>query len=249
MPRFTFAVLVASPLLLFTASAHSALIQVDFENLSAVAEEQTQAGWDSQLLADGPVVGAIDIALTSEGIANGIGATIDDDSDGWESRGGLSFHQRAQVSGTSFDDLVEDFIATRDGVANITFTGLTVGGKYLLEAWHNDSYTLNAGFAAGAGSVTPSVNSGGFLLGSSAGSITNLYGAQTDGSFGISMLDFTATASTVSVSLTSSNPSGFLPISAIRFSAVPEPQAPLISLLGVLGLLGAARRRGKSLRD
>ncbi|MCG8583856.1 MAG: FecR family protein [Pirellulales bacterium] len=202
------------------------LIRVDLQLRGSVLDQHTNAGWTRQDLDHDAHMNpkTSRLHLTTAGTAAGITATLAGDTDGWEARGG-SPHNRAQVTGTSFNDVVEDLWATRDEDATIAFTGLSVGGEYTLQVWHNDSFTINAGFATGGGTVTPSVV-GGTLVSSSAGTITNLNGAQADGAFGITSIVFIATAANATVTLDGNSRNGFLPINAIRFTSAP-PEKPI----------------------
>lgn len=83
--------------------------------------------------------------------------------------------ERAAVSGTSFNDLVSDLWFNRQMSLTLSLAGLAVGTQYEFQAWHNDSYTVNQGAAAGGGTVTPSLT-GGSVLSSVDGTITNLRG-------------------------------------------------------------------------
>ncbi|WP_216593899.1 PxKF domain-containing protein [Thioflavicoccus mobilis] len=206
------------------------LMQVDLQE-SGASNQQTQAGWDAQELPHDPDgVGSFSLLLTSAGSTAGITATLGGDSDGWEARGPGQSSARGQISGTSLDDLLEDFVLTRDEDASVSLTGLVVGDEYLFQAWNNDSYTVNTGFAAGAGTVTPSVT-GGIVQSSSNGTITNLYGTQTDSAFGATSLRFTATSSSATIDLDGNNPNGYLPINGIRFSQVTSV-APTAAVTG-----------------
>lgn len=235
------------PILLFVwaESSSAALIEVDFQNIGAL-NQQIQTGWNAQELSTGPAgAGSFSLVLTSDGIAAGISATLGGDSDGWEARGG-STHQRGQITGTSFNDLFEDLILTRDQDASVSLTGLTIGRDYLFQVWHNDSYLVNQGFGSGGGTVTPLVV-GGIELSKSIGTITNLKGIQTDSAFGVTDILFTATSASATINLDGTNTNGFLPINGISFSesisAVPEPSIFLLFGIGALGLITSLRNR------
>ncbi|MCG8583855.1 MAG: hypothetical protein MI757_03995, partial [Pirellulales bacterium] len=97
-------------------TAHATmLVQVDLELSGSPADQQTQADWNSQTIdsdSEGNANSYL-LTLTAGGNAAGITATLAGDTDGlWEARGG-SPHNRAQVTGTSFNDVVEDLWATR----------------------------------------------------------------------------------------------------------------------------------------
>ena len=71
----------------------------------------------------------------------------------------------------------------------MAFSGLSTGATYRVRTWHNDSYSLNAGFAAGGGTV-PISASGATVVSSTSGTVTNRRGAQTDSAFGIAAMTF-----------------------------------------------------------
>ncbi|SFK83652.1 PEP-CTERM protein-sorting domain-containing protein [Nitrosomonas aestuarii] len=243
MKRNTYFKLLPALFFVWAESSGASLIKVDLQNIGA-ANQQTQAGWTPQELPTGPAgAGGFDLILTSDGTAAGISATLGGDSDGWEARGGSS-QQRGQITGTSFNDLLEDLVATQDQDAFVSITGLTIGKDYLFQTWHNDSYLVNQGFGSGGGTVTPSVI-GGIELSKSIGTITNLKGIQTDSAFGVTSILFTATSASATINLDGTNTNGFLPINGISFSesisAVPEPPIFLLFSIGVLGLITSLR--------
>lgn len=201
----------------------------------------TQPGWTPNEipLAGNPAIQVL--ALTASGSAAGITATLDG-GDNWSSRGNQS--DRATVQGTTFNDVVADLWFNRQNSFTLTLTGLLTGTQYTVRSWHNDSYTLNAGAAAGGGSVVPSVT-GGLVLTATNGTITNLRGSQTDSAFGIMTLGFTATASTAVVTMTrvGGDFTG-VPLSGLEVMtmAVPEPgSVPLLALAAAI--FAACRRR------
>jgi len=209
------------------------LIQVDFDD-ATLTPADVQAGWDGQAVVNA-TVSTIPVTLTADGTAAGITATLGGDSNTWESR-----DRGNAVTGTSFNDVIEELVATRDGGATVAFTGLTPGLEYTMRTWHNDP--VASGFGTGGGTVTPSVV-GGTELTSTVGSITNLWGARTDSDFGITSITFTATSTNPTVTWTGTNPSNFFPISGLQLTAIPEPSAFFLSAFALLGLLAFGRRR------
>lgn len=197
------------------------LIAADLQSPVAV----TQSGWTAFALdrnVTSPAVQALQ--PTAAGASVGISATLDGGT-GWDARGQDA--ERATVSGTSFNDVVSDLWFNRQMSLTLSLAGLAVGTQYEFQAWHNDSYTINEGAAAGGGTVTPSLI-GGTTLSSVNGTITNLRGGQSDSAFGITSLVFAPTGSTATITLTRSggNFTG-VPLSGIELTtaAVPEPNA------------------------
>jgi hypothetical protein len=235
LPKMTLVLLTAG----FASSANAAtLLQVDLFDTDDGVPGDSQAGWDA-FGAHGNST-SVAVPVTAAGTIAGITVTLGDVGN-WESRGG-SDDNRFQVTGTSFDDVVENFWATRDSAITISFTGLQVGGSYTLEAWHNDSFTPgnNGGFANGGGIITPTVSVG-TIIATSTGTQTNLGNTQTDGAFDTSLITFTATSSDPTVTLTSTNVFGYLLINGATLTAIPEPSTT--ALLGLGGLALILRRR------
>ena len=212
--------------------------------------QTTQPGWFAEEAAI--VTNSTTLALTptASGLAAGIGATMVS-SQNWTSRGGTNPNNRMPVTGTSFDSVVSDLWSSPSMSFSISFTGLTVGANYRIRTWHNDSYLLNQGFAAGGGIVTPSI-SGGTVVSSANGTVTNLRGAQTDAAFGIADLQFIATISNPLVTyLRTGGDITALPVNGVEFTgpesaAVPEPgqvAASLVLLAGIGGYVFLKRRK------
>lgn len=197
------------------------LIAADLQSPVAV----TQPDWTAFALdrnVTSPAVQALQ--PTAAGASVGISATLDGGT-GWDARGLDA--ERAAVSGTSFNDVVSDLWFNRQMSLTLSLVGLAAGTQYELQAWHNDSYTVNEGAAAGGGTVTPSL-SGGTVVSSVNGTITNLRGGQSDSAFGITSLVFAPTGSTATITLTRSggNFTG-VPLSGLELTtaAVPEPES------------------------
>ena len=215
------------------------LVAADFQSLSAV----TQPGWNG-LGLDTDVVssGTQALQVTSAGAAVGITATLDGGAS-WNGRG--PDRDRAVVAGTSFNDVVSDLWFNRQMTATLQLTGLGTNTQYTLRAWHNDSYTINEGAAAGGGTVTPSL-AGGIVNSATNGTVTNLRGTQTDAAFGITTLVFTPTSSTAAITFTRNGGSFTgIPISGIRLATaiVPEPATCTLALTGLAWGLWQLRRR------
>jgi hypothetical protein len=125
---------------------------------------------------------------------------------------------------------------------------LVTGTQYTVRAWHNDSYTVNEGAAAGGGTVTPSLV-GGILNSATNGTVTNLWGTQSDAAFGITTLVFTSTAPTAAITFTRNGGSFTgIPMSGVQLTTavVPEPATAGLLLVGAIGVLALHRRRRRT---
>jgi hypothetical protein len=216
-----FAAFVFGGLWMTPARGEVTLVAADLQSLVSV----TQPGWSGMGGDVNIVLPAVQVlALTASGSAAGITATLDGVSN-WNPRG--PDRDRAAVVGTTFNDVVSDLWFTRSLSYSLTLGGLVQGTRYTLRAWHNDSYTINTGAAAGGGTVTPTLT-GGTIMASTTGAITNLYGLQTDASFGVAMLEFTAdgTGATITMTRSGGDFTG-IPVSGLQVTtlAVPEPTA------------------------
>lgn len=213
------------------------LIAADLQSPVAV----TQPDWTAFALdrnLTSPAVQALQ--PTAAGASVGISATLDGGT-GWDARGQDA--ERATVSGTSFNDVVSDLWFNRQMSLTLSLAGLAVGTQYEFQAWHNDSYTVNQGAAAGGGTVTPSL-SGGTVLSSVNGTITNLRGGQNDSAFGITSLVFEPTGSIATITLTRTGGSFTgIPLSGIALTTavVPEPESLALVAAAIAG--GATWRR------
>jgi len=239
---------------LFSAIGHGALILSDLQSNGDhpdwYREGQTlQPGWFAQEIGVLTALTSVSLTPTASGIAAGIGATMVSTAV-WESRGGFNPNERRAVTGTSFDSVVSDLWATRRMSFSISFTGLSTASSYRIRTWHNDSYLLNEGFAAGGGIISPSV-SGATLVSSANGTVTNLRGAQSDAAFGIADVTFIPTISNPIITYTRVG-GGFtaIPINGVEFTtdsaAVPEPgqvAASLLLLGGIGGYVFLRRRK------
>lgn len=203
------------------ACGEVALVAADLQSLVAV----TQPGWIAMGGDVDSVLPAVQVlALTANGSAAGLTATLACDTN-WNPRG--LDRDRAAVVGTTFNDVVSDLWFTRSLSYSLTLGGLVQGTRYTLRAWHNDSYTINSGAAAGGGTVTPTLT-GGTIVTSTTGAITNLHGLQTDAAFGVAMLEFMADGTDATITMTRSGGDFTgIPVSGLQVTtlAVPEPTA------------------------
>jgi len=230
---------VVAPL---AARAEVAILAGDLQSLSAI----TQPGWNGLgLSVDVVSSGTQLLQTTAAGTSAGITATLDGGAS-WNGRG--PDRDRSAVLGTSFDDVVSDLWFNRQMTATLYLSGLTTGTSYTLRAWHNDSYSVNEGAAAGGGTVTPGLV-GGTVTSATNGTVTNLRGTQTDAAFGITTLVFTSTSSTAAITFTRNGGSFVgIPMSGIQLTTavVPEPVVNGVLVLGAVGLFAARRSRGRT---
>lgn len=215
------------------------LMQVDLQMVGSLAGQEDQAGW---------TVWDVDKAQTNNLITKsieGIGITINTNGGGWVSaRGGNAEGRGGDITGTSWDDVVEDFAISRNGngSATMAFTNLNSALTYTLTAHHNDPYTLNSGFSGRT--QTPSITTGTVFGEADAGFITNLrLGSRADSAFNPSMIRFTPDGSgKASIRFTSS--ADFVLLNGFELYAVPEPSHfVLLSSALALGLVMIRRRR------
>lgn len=221
------------------ARADVLIMVADLQSLAGV----TQPGWNGMGMDVSVVAsGTQTLQVTATGTALGVTASLNGGAS-WNSRGSES--NRAAVVGTTFDDVVSDLWFNRQLTATLNLTGLMTGTQYTLQAWHNDSYALNEGAAAGGGTVAPSLV-GGVVNSASNGTVTNLRGTQTNAAFGITTLVFTSTSSAAAITFTRNGGSFTgIPMSGIRVStaAVPEPATCALALAGLAGSTWWFRRR------
>lgn len=235
---------IAAALFASMGNSNAATVfQIDFQMAGSPAGQESESGWtawdvtkqDTALESINSTVGGISVTITALG---GTSAYV-------TSRGGTADARGGEITGTSWDNMVEDFIAARDGNGDmsIALTGLNAGFTYTLTGWHNDSYTINQGFSANLGyAITPSMQLGTLVGVADAGASTNLTaGARSDGQFNTSVISFTSDVNgNATILLTGNSTSNFLALSGLQLTAVPEPSAALLGGLGVLALL---RRR------
>lgn len=225
------------------------VLLVDFENAVnpgfsvpvPAGEPITQAGWNRMSVANAPsttvssindTFGGIGIFLTAGG-----GGIFQGRTDGaWNN-----------MSGTSWNNMVEDMIAGRsgNGTVSILLTGLDDSLDHTLTVWHNVSASNGMSFAAGLYAITPSVNVGTLLGSPTSGQATNwhrdLVPLADDDDFLNSVISFNSTGGNAEIILTSASANFFVPMSGLQLDSVPEPSG--VALLGLGGLALMLRRR------
>lgn len=238
-----------------SADAAITVFQIDFQRSDGtIVSQESQSGWTAwgvlRTTEDSTItnsVGGVGLTLTALG-TNAKFESRGGEGDPDDDRGG-------EITGTSWNDVVEDLITARNGTGtgagdmSITLTGLSVGHTYTLTGWHNDSYPINEGFASTVGyAVTPSITLGTLVGLADAGASTNhrpgagpgTSGAWDDADFNTSVISFTSDGSgNATILLTGDSASNFLVLNGLQLS-VPEPSA---ALLGGLGMLILLRRR------
>lgn len=209
---------------------HSAVILSDLQRVfhepdgyPAPTVQVTQSDWFAQEAMRDTASLSLSLTPTASGLAAGVGASMVSTVK-WESRGGDQYpDDRQQVSGTSFDAVVSDFWVTRVNHFDLAFTGLSVGVTYRLRTWHNDSYSQNEGFAAGGGTITPTLSGANWVSGTN-GTVTRLQGAQSDAAFGITELIFIPTISDPTVTYTRSGGSiAAIPVNGVELTTATSP--------------------------
>ena len=225
--------------------AATVLVTADLQYVDGVGQ-LTQAGWQAGEIA---AVGTSSepLPLTASGSALGMTATLVT-SGSWNARGG-STQDRGIVAGTSFNGVVSDLWFNRATSFSLQLSGLVTGSSYQVRAWHNDSYLLNGGAAAGGGTVQASVT-GATLSSRTDGTVTNLYGTKTDAAFGITRIEFVPTATSALVTFTRSGGDFTgVPLSGLEVTSpipVPEPTTCGIALVGLACIGSAALRRRRA---
>jgi Tfp pilus assembly protein PilW len=219
-----------------SAAAATILVSADLQMAGGVGQ-LTQAGWQAGEIAPAATTSSESVPLTAAGAASGLTATLVTVGT-WNSRGGPTA-DRGFVAGTSFNGVVSDLWFNREMSFNLQLSGLVTGTSYAIRTWHNDSYELNAGAAAGGGTIEASV-SGGTLSSRTNGTVTNLRGTQTDSAFGITTIAFVPTSSIATITFTRSGGDFTgVPLSGIELvtdAIVPEPAAWAIALVGLGGV-------------
>jgi len=207
-------------------------------------QHQGQRGVEVVLAAGGPTLLTTPYNTTLfDGTRALIDVTVEEIGD--TGNVGLEFRDRpgageGGVSGTGLDDLLGDLVATRGGLLRLTLSGLP-DGAYRFTGYHNDAYTLNEGFATGSlfdvlvdGALRDTVDA------SNETGPTSLEAIATSDFF------FRAVAGqdvVIDFQSTSAATTGFIPLSGFELTAVPEPAALGLLLVGALGLLPLLCRR------
>jgi hypothetical protein len=209
------ALALAAGLTPFAGSAKAQVFELQSDlQLASAPGQVTQPGWVAENAAKLGVP-TLQLTPTQNGLNAGITASLAGTVN-WESRGG-TVESRGLVTGTSFDGVVSDLWVTRALSFNLNFSGLAIGATYMLRSWHNDSYTINQGFAEGGGIVRLSATDA-TVLSKADGTITNLYGAKSDGNFGIASISFVPTSSTTQITFTRIGGSiTALPVNGLEF--------------------------------
>ena len=231
MGRAWAAIAIASMCL--TANADTILVSADLQG-SGYSGQLAQPGWQIAEVVPAGASGTQTLPLTVAGTASGIQATLVSAAN-WAGRGGPE-PSRGYVAGTSFDGVVSDLWFTRVMTFELQLAGLVPNSSYRVRTWHNDSYTINQGAAAGGGTVRASL-SGGTASTVVDGTITNLYGSQTDANFVATSMTFQPSSSNATVTFTR-NGGGFdgVPLNGVELvavAAVPEPSTYAMALAGL----------------
>lgn len=199
----------------------------------------TQSGWTSSAANNNAPV-------TNTSLPTPAGITITAGGGGYfQGRAGGTWGT-VNVTDADWDDLVGDTTAARsgDGTVTISFTGLSLI-DHTLTAWHNVSATDSASFSSGLYSITPSLTTGTLVGTATVGAASNINKDAVGvvaADFNNSVISFTPDGGgNATVVLTSPQASGFLTLSGIEVTSVPEPSGT--ALLGLGGLALILRRR------
>jgi hypothetical protein len=256
--RFALLVCLMSVLSARSEARAGLLFLSDLQESGNPAGQTTQPGWFAQEVLKNTGATSLPLTPTASGSSAGIAANLV--STGlWGSRGGTP-ENRAAVTGTSFNDVVSDLWACTAMSFTMDFTGLNTGMSYTVRTWHNDSYNnsndpTNAGFAVGGGTVNLSAI-GATVLSSTSGTVTHLFGAQTDSAFGIASISFIPTTSNAQITFTRVGGSiTAVPVNGVEVTAAPVPELsagplPLVAAFFLSACeLGIQSRRGRSRRE
>ncbi|MFZ4734021.1 MAG: hypothetical protein ACOYK7_15905 [Pirellulales bacterium] len=256
--RFALLVCVMSVLAACSEARASSLFLSDLQASGNPAGQTTQPGWFAQEIAANTVLTTVPLTPTASGTSAGVAATLVSTGQ-WGSRGGTA-SDRAAVTGTSFNNVVSDLWACRAMSFTMDFTGLNTGMAYTIRTWHNDPYNnssdpTNAGFAAGGGTVNLSAI-GATVLSSTSGTVTRLFGAQTNSAFGIASISFIPTTSNAQITFTRVGGTiSAVPVNGVEVTAAPVPELsagplPLVAAFFLSACeLGIQSRRGRSRRE
>ena len=224
----------------FQFASAATIFQVDLQRSGSPASQESQAGWTAWDVTktDG---GAIPHVPSVTSTIAGIGITITANGAGGRvtPRGGSPDDRGGEITGTSWDDMVEDFVIVRNGddTATVSLTNLNSSLSYSLTVFHNEPYVLNAGFSGGT--QTPSITTG-TLVSADAGLITNVQpGARSDGDFDTSVITFTPDGGGAASILYSSS-TDFIVFGGLELNSIPEPSTSLLAAVAGLALI---RRR------
>lgn len=208
-------------------------MRIDFHMLGGTGQE-TQAGWSAW------EVGKTDQSTSINSTIDAIGATLTVGGGGYiTARGGPAENRAGEITGTGWDDVVEEFTVARngDGTLEIALTGLDRAETYTLTGFHNDPYTVagNTGFATGDGVITPTITTGTAVGAALDGQNTNLRpGEHTDGDFLNSVVSFKTDASgNATVLLTSTTQ--FVVLNGLQLVIAEQGTALVITDLGFDG--------------
>ena len=227
------------------ARADTVLILSDLQMAGNPAGQLTQPGWFAQEVSKLSGTSSLPLNPTASGSSAGIAAAVVAGGQ-WESRGGTA-EGRDPVTGTTFNDVVSDLWVTRTMSFTMAFSGLATGATYRVRTWHNDSYNSNEGFAAGGGTVQLSAT-GATVVTSTAGTVTNRRGAQTDSAFGIAAMTFVPTVPNPQITYTRVGGSiTALPVNGVEFTAIVVPEPATCGAVAIAGACAVAafRRRAR----
>lgn len=230
------------------------VFQADLEMTGGeAANQRTQAAWDSGQIGNSGNGSSVSSTF------GGIGVTVTATGAGGElqGRGGSAQGRSDLMMGTSWNNMVEDIWAARNGDGNmeIALTGLTDGTTYTLTGWHNESYLgVNEGFATDEGYlITPSLLLGTLVGVVDAGASSNLRETDslTDALFDTSIISFMADGTNATILYTGESTSDYLALSGLQLqgvsaaNVVPEPGTFALATLGLLGLTWFGWRKKK----
>jgi hypothetical protein len=227
------------PLLASASVANAATVfQLDMER-SDGGFSITEAGWTSSAVANSAPTSTTSLPTPA-------GITITAGGGGYfQGRAGGTWGP-VNVTDAPWDNMVGDTTAARngDGTVTIAFTGLSLV-DHTFTAWHNVSATDSQSFSSGLYAITPSLTVGSLVGAPTVGQATNTRNnaiGVVAADFKNSVISFTPDgAGNATVVLSSPQASGFLTLSGIELTSVPEPSGA--ALLGLAGIALTLRRR------